>query len=440
MADTGRIETDGSHINSGGTEHLVCPFGEGGRGFRPDVGSGYGSLHSTLTKARTEAPVFYQEDMHLWVISRHDDVVRVLQDDGRFSSSVRHVILDGLRADAREILAATSTFSAPNLGFDHVPDHTRLRRPFVRYFSARGVLEREAAIRRTAGLLLDTMAERPGTVDLVHNYSRPLATRVIMDVIGLPATDYRLLERYGEAVHSFFFGLVPPDRQVQAALEVREWEEYLDRFIELRLREPADDLTSYLLREIDAGRAEYSRAEIIGFLSFDIVGAGIRSMSFALPNLCRELLRTGGYWAALRDDPSLFENLFAEALRRSTLGLGLYRQTTTEVELGGVTLPPGAIVWVMTASADHDEKYFPDPDVFDPNRPNLRRSVSFGHSLHFCLGQNLARLATRVGVEELMRRYPDPRLVPDQVNEYDPSTNLMVMSRLLVDLPVAAGS
>ncbi|MDT5026223.1 MAG: hypothetical protein QOE61_2649 [Micromonosporaceae bacterium] len=415
-------------------ETTICPFGPGGREFLPFPQAGYSHLHSLLDRARRESPVFHQEDLRMWVVSRHDDVVRVLQDDKTFSSSVRHVILANLADKARGILAATATFSAPNMGFDHVPDHTRLRKPFVKRFSAKGVTEHASNIRDTADLLLAKMPPPPGPVDLVHVYSRPLATRVIMDLIGLPADDYDLVSHYGEAVHSFFFGSIPPDAQIEYAESMRGWEDYLARFIETRRREPADDLTTYLLQEIDSGRVEYSEEEIIGFLSFDIVGAGIRSTSFALPTICRELLLERHYWDALREDPALFDNFFAEALRRSALGLGVYRQTTADVEVSGVGIPAGSIVWVMTASADNDEQYFPSPETFDPHRPNLNKSLSFGHSLHFCLGQNLARLVTRIGLEQLMLKYSDLQLTKDQKTEYDPSYNVMIMSHLLVDL------
>ena len=409
----------------------ACPFGPGGRDFKPFQEQNYHWLHALLKKARHEAPVFHSDDLNLWVVSKRDDVVEILRDDERFSSSVRHVILANLVDEAREILAGTDTFASANMGFDHVPDHTRLRRPFVKYFSARGVQVHETNIRRVAGAELDGWPADP-PVDLVHDYARPLAIKVIMDIIGLPAADYELVAHYGEAVHSFFFGSIPPDDQIRFARDLREWEEYLKAFVEHRRREEADDLTTYLLRKIDRGEADYRPDEIIGFLSFDIVGAGMRSTSFALPNLCHELLRERRYWDALRENPALHDSMFAEALRRSALGLGLFRQTTADAEVAGVRIPAGEIVWVMTSSANYDEDYFPEPEVFDPTRQNLHESVGFGHSLHFCLGQNLARLVTRIGTLELMRRYPALALTEDQRIEYDPSINVMVMKRLLV--------
>lgn len=412
----------------------ACPFGEGGREFVLYAQAGYPHAHSLLKKARQESPVFHQQDMNFWVVSRHEDVVRILHDEDGFSSKIQHVILGILVDEARELLVNTNTFRAPNMGFSREPDHARLRRPFVKKFSAAGVAEYEPYIRRLAAGLLDELASSAEPADLVQAYSRPLATRTIMQMIGLSDDDYDLVCRYGEAVHSYFSGVIPPDEQIIYAKTIVEWEKYLERFVDSRRREPRDDLTSYILQGVDNGEIDYTQEEIVGFLSLDIVGGGIISTAFALPNLCRELQLERRYWDALREDPEIFDKLFAEAIRRSGLGLGLYRQTTRDVELSGVTIPKDSIVWLMTASADYDEEVFQNPESFEPGRPNSTKAVSFGYGMHYCLGHNLAKLVTRVGLEELMRRHPGLRLTEGQPIEYEPSLNVMVLRHLLVDL------
>jgi cytochrome P450 len=349
-----------------------------------------------------------------------------------FSSSTRPVILSQFPEEVQQILGTTQTFAAPNMGFDANPDHDRLRRPVARYLSARGVSELEARIRAIAA---DCLAKLPdtGTFDLMGSFARPLADAVILDFVGVPAEDHAKVLGYQEATNAFFFGAPDPEAMVDYARDVVRFEEYLAELVELRRNDPKDDLTSKLLQQLADGEADYTDEELISLLAFDIVTAGIRPIAFAIVTMVRQLLEGDrGQWDLLAQDPSRFDNAFAEALRRRGLSMGVYRQATKDVEVAGVTIPAGGVVWVMVCSASHDETHFADPDTFDPERPNLGGSLHFSHGLHYCLGASLARAATRVGMEALMGRYPGMTVDADQQLTYEPSFNLMVPAQFLV--------
>ncbi|MEU4210890.1 cytochrome P450 [Streptomyces sp. NPDC026206] len=393
---------------------------------------GSADLHPVLKSLRDEAPVFYSEDLRMWIVSRYDDVSWILKNSELFPASTRSIIMSSYPPEVRDLLRSTNTFTAPNMGFDGPPAHDRLRKPVVPYFSAKGVRRLESRINEIAGLRAGEIPSEP-PVDLVEAYARPLANTVVIELAGFPLGDYDRIVRYHHAVNEFFFGRPPAHLQLEYAKDIREWEEYLAHIIGMRRRLPQDDLISLLTQKVARGEADYTEGELISLISFDIVTAGFRPTSFALINLCKELLQDPDRLRTLREEPDRFDGLFNETLRRSGPALGVFRMTAAEVEVGGVLIPAGSVLWVMTASANRDERHFPEPDSFDPHRPHLAGSLHFSQGLHYCLGANLARTVTRAGITALLRHRPGLRLVPDQAQVYEPSINVVAPARLLAE-------
>ncbi|WP_372411720.1 cytochrome P450 [Streptomyces luteireticuli] len=384
-------------------------------------------LHPLLKQLRDDAPVFFSEELGVWIVTRYDDVLRVLKDAELFPASTRSVILGAYPPEVRDILAATATFTAPNMGFDGRPTHDRLRRPVAPYLSDRNVARLEPRIRAIADRCAARLPDTP-PADLVAAYARPLATALVMTLAGFPDDDHDRVLRYHRAVSGFFFGSPPPDRQLPYARDVQEWEEYLSAHIRRRRRHPEDDIVGFV-----AAQDTYTERELISFLSFDIVTAGIGPTGYALTVLCRELLEDHRRRDALAAEPALFDTYFGESLRRSGPALGVFRTAAEATELGGVRIPAGAALWALIASADRDERRFERPDDHVPARPRLGASLHFSHGLHYCLGANLARTAVRTAVTALLRRRPDLRLVPDQPRVYEPGINVIAPARLLVE-------
>jgi cytochrome P450 len=113
---------------------------------------------------------------------------------------------------------------------------------------------------------------------------------------------------------------------------------------------------------------------------------------------------------------------------------GLFRLVTADAELEGVKIPQGSLLWIMFGSANRDERYFPDPDRFDPTRENLREHIAFGKGAHFCIGAPLARLEMRVAFEQLARRIDHWDFSPGNTFEYEPSYILRGLQGLELDI------
>lgn len=149
-----------------------------------------------------------------------------------------------------------------------------------------------------------------------------------------------------------------------------------------------------------------------------------------------QLLRERHHWQAICDDPSRIPGIIEELLRFDSPSLGMFRVVADETEFGGVTLPQGARVQVLFGSANHDEAYFTNPEVFDPQRANAGRHIAFGHGIHFCSGAALVRVEARVALEQLSTRLPGLRRAPDRDAIYEPMLLTRGIKHLLVEWDV----
>lgn len=142
------------------------------------------------------------------------------------------------------------------------------------------------------------------------------------------------------------------------------------------------------------------------------------------------LLTNPGQHRALRDDPSLMRNAIEEILRYSSVN-ALPRYAMRDVDLGGVTIPEGAIVLPVLGAANRDPMYVDDPHRFNIRRPNAKEHLTFGNGIHYCLGVHLARLEANVAMTVLHRDAPELELVDDKPQWRDTFT-----ARSLERMPV----
>jgi cytochrome P450 len=180
-----------------------------------------------------------------------------------------------------------------------------------------------------------------------------------------------------------------------------ELAEYFEHIASARRAAPTDDLVSLLVGAQDAGRCSYG--EVLGFCLLLLI-AGNETTTNLLGNAMIALAAHPDQLTEISHDRSLIPAAIEEVLRFDSPVQGLTRKTTTEVEMHGELLPVGAQVMVLWAAANRDEREFDQPDTFNIHRP-IKRTVAFGHGLHYCLGAALARLEARVAFEEMVSRF-----------------------------------
>ncbi|EHI12016.1 cytochrome P450 [Mycolicibacterium thermoresistibile] len=346
-------------------------------------------------RLRDEAPLYHNEDLGFWALSRHADVLKGFRNSVNLSNKYG-VSLDPASRGPH----ASKTMSF--LAMDD-PEHLRLRTLVSKGFTPRRVRELEPRVTEIATQHLDTMLARAGdneTVDYVDEFAGKLPMDVISELMGVPEPDRAQLRAWADGVMHREEGVtdVPP-AAVEASINLIV---YYQQMVAERRRKPTDDLTTALLEaEIDGDRL--TDDEILGFM-FLMVIAGNETTTKLLANAMYWAHRNPDQIAPLYDDLDRIPQWVEETLRYDTSSQILARTVVGDLTLYDTRIPEGDVVLLLPGSAHRDERVFDDPDRYLIGREIGSKLVSFGSGAHFCLGAHLARMEARVALTELFKR------------------------------------
>jgi hypothetical protein len=352
--------------------------------------------YPTYRALRERAPVYRNDEIGFWALSRHADVVAGFKDHERLCNSGGISLEMG---DLGQDMSAVLSF----LGMDP-PRHTRMRGLVSRGFTPRRVAELEPRIRALATRYIDAFIEQ-GRCDFVAELAGRLPMDVVSEMLGVPADDRDELRAWADTVLHREEGVrgVPPEG-IAASLKLLQ---YFVQLVARRRKQPGNDLASALLQvEVDGDRLEDK--DIIGFCYLMII-AGNETTTKLLANALYWLEKNPAARAEVSANPALVPAWVEETLRYDNSTQLMARTATCDFELHGEKLRRGDKVLLLIGSANRDERVFAQPDVFDLHR-DTSESLAFGRGIHFCLGAALARLEGRVSLEEVMRRLPDYRV------------------------------
>jgi cytochrome P450 PksS len=281
------------------------------------------------------------------------------------------------------------------------PDHTRLRGLVHKAFTPRLIENLRGRIQEITDELLDAACKR-GRLELIRDFSLPLPSIVIAELLGIPAKDRHRFHRWSTALlqaPATTWGLLRILPSVLAFLR------YLKKLIATRQATPSDDLASALVRAREEGD-RLSEDELLAMFVLLLI-AGHETTVNLIGNGTLALLQHPDQLERLRDDPELIKPGVEELLRYDgPLLTTTDRYAREDAEIAGVTIPRGERVFAAVASANRDEGQFESPDELDLTRdPN--RHVAFGLGVHYCLGAPLARLEGQIAIGTLIRRFPD---------------------------------
>ena len=334
-----------------------------------------------------------------WLVSRYDDV-RALLADPRVSSR-RSLSVNPIRElppEAEELLRIDP---GQFIGMDP-PEHTRYRRLLTGQFTVRRMNALVPRIEQIVADHLDAMAGMTPPVDLVKAFALPVPSLVICELLGVPYTDRDLFQRMSRALLSF-------ETDVPTLMQARnEMRAYMLDLVRAKRLRPHDDLISGLIqRDSPAGALTDEELVNIGNL---LLIAGHETTANMLGLGMLTLLQHPDQLAGLRDNPALIDHAVEELLRFLTIvQFGLVRIALEDIDVGGQPIPAGAPIVAALASANRDPAHFPAPDDLDVTRA-YSPHLAFGHGVHQCLGQQLARVEMQAGFRGLLERFPSLRL------------------------------
>jgi cytochrome P450 len=345
----------------------------------------------------------------LFTVFSYEYVQQVLTDNVRFSSA-------GYAMSMGQVMGKTILEMDP-------PEHLRQRALVAKAFRAR-VLDQwsDAVITATVSELIGALAG-DGHADLIQQLTFPFPVRIIARILGLPEADWPRFLRLSTDLIAIMRNW---DRALAASRELRA---YFAEIIADRRRNTGDDLVSQLVQaEVDGHRL--TDEEIYPFLLL-LLPAGAETTYRSSSNLLFGLLTHPAQLDAVRADRGLLPQAIEEALRWEAPLLNISRMAAEDLELGGISIPKGALISVSLGAANRDPRRYPDPDVFDIFR-DPKQHISFGDGPHMCLGMHLARLETRVLLNAVLDRLHHLRLDPAAE---DPHIHGLVF-RSPPDLPV----
>ena len=372
----------------------------------------------TYRRMQDEAPLYRNAEIGFWALTRFEDVVAGLADWSNLSS-----------AHGTLIEQIQSGGTPPDMMIFHDPPrHEQLRRLIGRAFTPRRVAQLDGTIRTMCTAWLDEMRDAGGG-EVVADLAGRLPMAVIAALLGAPAEDNsRLKELSDRLLHREDGSMTMPEDGIAAGAEL--WV-YFSELIASRRTQPADDLVSALIQaEVATADGEPQRLTEEEMVNFCLL------LGVAGNETTAKLIATGVVTlnefpderARLAGDPSMWSKAVEELLRFDPPSHYQGRVTTAPLDRYGEQIPEGSIVLLINGAANRDPRAFPDPDRYIADRP-IDRHVAFGHGIHFCLGAPLARLETRIALEEFVRRFPHYEVDRDGIERFH-STNVRGLSKV----------
>lgn len=379
-------------------------------------------------------PVHFEEDLGMYLVSRHEDLMTVLRDPVVFSQELGYYkqMAQGHLDEMKEVLKDEGGGFFPDVANIDPPRHTRVRRLLAQAFSRKRMKSLEPQFERLVDGLIDDFVDR-GELDGLHDLALPMAIAFSMQQLQVNDLDMSTIKRWGSAYLSQFSLNNSRDEMIRAAHELAEMQNYLIALVHRRMAEPEDDMLSDIITARTPDEEPLSFEELVATARALLINTH-DSMSTAFTNILFQVatnpdIATTFYQAA--EDDSQMGRFIEELLRLEPPVRALSRVTTASVTLGDTLLPEGAHLLILFASANDDETVFECPRQFDANRANIHKSMTFGAGVHLCLGVSLARMQLLVAAKQTARRLRGLSLaIPTEEIRYIPNAALLAMERL----------
>lgn len=348
----------------------------------------HNQLYQRYDLLRQDHPVYFDASRKIWMITRYEDVRRLLRHpEGTLNGSTGHSYIPSLANSDGEL-------------------HRKVRSHVIPMFSRAIATQLEPVINQIAE---DCFAQLPpsGEIDLYHSVIKPIPQEFMTRFLGFPEGSAPLWYALGDIL----MGQDPlDDSPASAEIAIRDLDavaRMVQTVLEEKRSKPADDHLSWLVQQEVEGLLNHEEVTLFAnCLAF----AGVDTTINLLGNGTGLLARCPEQRALLIAQPALLDGAIEEMLRMEPPAQGLPRRLTQDLALHGTVIPAGEEISLIFAAANHDPAHYPDPESFDITRKNTDH-LGFGFGLHKCIGQHLARLEARAYFPRLLRQFPNYEVV-----------------------------
>jgi cytochrome P450 len=380
--------------------------------FDPYSSEFFANPHEIYRRMRTEAPVYFHEQLDFYALTRYEDVTAAFRDHQTYSSA------GGLDL----AMVQSGEPPPPAILYMDPPEHGRMRGLVNKAFTPRAVAAQRDTIIEQVQLCL-SKADRD-RFDVVQDFSAIFPGEVITSMVGVPE-DYRaqFREFVEEALKYQPGQSAPGETTVTMMLNAAA---YCYSLAQQRRAKPEDDMISALIAaeiEREGGEKTSLADDEITLFAMLVGGAGTETVTKLVANAVAAFAQHPEQWRKLLEDRTKLPAAVEEVMRYDSPVLYVVRKTTKDVVVHGVTIPAGKPVLLCGVAANRDPEIYSDPDVFNIDREQkIGHHLALGYGVHSCLGAALGRMETVIALDHLLDFMPRFEVMWEQSRRVNAST------------------
>jgi len=408
-----------------------CPISQRAAEFDPFEDAYQQDPPDYVRWAREQEPIFYSPKLGYWVVTRYEDIKAIFRDNITFSPSIALEKITPTSQEANDVLASYNYAMNRTLVNEDEPAHMARRRVLMEPFTPEALKHHEPMVRQVTREYVDRFIN-DGKADLVDQMLWEVPLTIALHFLGVPEEDMDTLRQYSIAHTVNTWGRPKPEEQIKVAHAVGNFWQLAGKILDKMRKDPSGPgWMRYGIRK----QAEYPDVVTDSYLH-SMMMAGIvaahETTANATANAVKLLLQHPSAWREICEDPSLIPNAVEECIRYNGSVAAWRRIATKDARIGGIDINAGTRLLIVMSSANHDERHFEDPDLFDIRRDNSSEHLTFGYGSHQCMGKNLARMELQIFLEELTKRLPHMRLTAQKFT-YVPNTSFRGPEHLWVE-------
>lgn len=385
---------------------------------------------------REENAIFVDPVTGFYVVTRYNDLKAIADDHHTFSNATGQLGTRSQTASKRvaELYRNEGFLHVDTLVTNDPPSHTRYRSLVDKAFNALRIRAAESTILSVINALIEKFPSGP--FDFVQEFSVPLPVRMIAEQLGIPPELGGDFKRWSDALLQQANPALTEDEMLDVAKVVIEMQKFFATMIRETRGNPSGTLLSDLANlELDGERL--SEAELVSILQ-QLLVAGNETTTNTISAAVLRLAQNAGLQERLRKNPEQIRSFYEEVLRLDAPLQGLFRRATKDTKVGETPIPEGAILNLRWGAGNRDPQRYSNHNEVDLERESVTQHLAFGHGIHFCLGNQLARAELRIGLTRLLAETSSIRLADCEDNIVRPPHFVAYgISKLMIEITKA---